>query len=316
MIEKEYYRLDELQNRFGITVHDIHYLLERRLVNPYFHIENTKFIVESWNKSKFIGYVHLIYRGIVTIPESELAKLLHLKKITPLNYLLSKNGHFELVCTDYGYEPYEDFFTEWQPKYQDEKDRPFFTAKLSPFVSRIPFHSYLKAKREAIKLENLESTEGYIHLENFHTPELKLPAAFNTFKFSDICIQREQLVSVGIFKILEQTKNEYLIEQGPPASNRDSENDSQVMGVLNNKFEELLARILRENQTPSSKLIHKILCTECKLEEDTRQYDIENILLDVVDDVIVWHDIYSKKKQKRCSFRRLENQLSDVRKLI
>ena len=86
--------------------------------------------------------------------------------------------------------------------------------------------------------------------------------------------------------------------------------------MLNNKFEELLARVLRSNQNLSSKLVHKILCAECQLEEDSRQYDIDNILLDVVDDVIVWHDIYSKKKQKRCSYRRLENLLSPIRKLI
>ena len=59
MIEKEYYRLDELQSRFGITESDIQYLLERRLVNACFHIENTKFIVESWNKSKCSGQLIL-----------------------------------------------------------------------------------------------------------------------------------------------------------------------------------------------------------------------------------------------------------------
>ena len=83
-----------------------------------------------------------------------------------------------------------------------------------------------------------------------------------------------------------------------------------------NAFDNLILRILRSDRTYTAKSIFKILAHESSLEEDTRQFDIENILLDHIDDIIIWKDFLSKSPEKRCSLATLGNKLTNIRKTL
>ena len=51
-------------------------------------------------------------------------------------------------------------------------------------------------------------------------------------------------------------------------------------------------------------------------EEDSRKFDTHNILIDAVDDKLVWKDKLSRLEEKSVSLRRLENILTEVKKTI
>ena len=150
MIEKEYYRLEELKKRFHLTENDVRYLVEKKLVKACFSIRKTKFVVDGWDGDSRIGYAHINYQGLIALPDAEVDSLIANGKITPLNYLLSLGGAIQLVETDYplGMARPKTFEEAWKPKYACHRNAEFMEARLSPFVSKTFWHSYETAKKE------------------------------------------------------------------------------------------------------------------------------------------------------------------------
>ncbi len=316
MIEKEYYRLDDLQHRFNMTLSDIKYLLEERKIPLCFHVRRQSFVVGLFRKFDFIGFCSVQYEGLVRVADQYINSVCENSKIKPERYSLLQRQKAKFINSEYEWEQKwpNSYIQGWQPKLLSDIDSNILAAKLYPEFRTTP--QWAAGMLVAIGANAIAKYKGFKQIneeelvkEAFEVEEKALYPDWLFFKLEDICIQHEHLESLGLVKsrgtIIEQvsTAPETIIPLNPAIQ-------------LKNQFEELLSRILKANQHLSSKLVHKILCNECELEEDSRQYDIENILLDVVGDVIVWHDIYSKKKQKKCSFRRLENQLSVVRKLL
>lgn len=86
--------------------------------------------------------------------------------------------------------------------------------------------------------------------------------------------------------------------------------------VSSHDFDELLANILQDNKGIKQKEVMRVLTEEARSEEDTRKYDIRNILLDEVEGKIVWQDFGGTKQEKIYSSKTIANRLTEVRKLI
>lgn len=322
MIVKEYYRLEDLKHRFNMTDADIKYLLEEQKIPLCFYVERQPFVLGFFNNENFTGHCNIYYKGLVKVPYGYTRDICNGREICPKEYLLLQQRNVEYINSKYAYElemPNE-YFRSWHPLRED--NLPEFSpddleAKLYPWYRKRPqwdLGILLANGMNAFAVsKGLEPAYGEEFVKNkLQIKEMGLYPNWLFFKFEDICVQHNYLVKIGLI----ETSPVVLEQPDKVRANSTREFVPLTEQFQLNKFEELLARILRANQHISSKLVHKILCTECQLEEDARPYDIENILLDIVDDAIIWHDIYSKKKQRKCSFRRLENQLSEVRKTL
>lgn len=322
MIEKEYYRLEDLKHRFNMTDADIKYLLEEQKIPLCFYVERQPFVLGFFNHENFTGHCNIYYKGLVKVPYGYTRDLCNGREICPKEYLLLQQRNIEYINSKYAYElemPNE-YFKSWHPLRED--NLPEFSpddleAKLYPWYRKRPQWDLGMILTTGINVYEVSKGRAPTYGEEFvkdklQIKEMGLYPDWLYFKFGDICVPHNSLVKLGLIQapaaILEQSDNVQVhsITEAAPLPEQ----------FQLNKFEELLTRVLKTNKHLSSKLVHKILCSECELEEDSRQYDIENILLDVVGDVIVWHDYYSKKKQKSCSFRHLENTLTKIRRAL
>ena len=307
MIEKEYYRLEELKERFHITENDVRYLVEKKLVKACFSIRKTKFVVDGWDGDSRIGYAHINYQGLIALPDAEVDSLIANGKITPLNYLLSLGGAIQLVETDYpfGMARPKTFEEAWKPKYACHRNAEFMEARLSPFVSKTFWHSYQTAKKEVNYSRELFPKNEECESKLAISKKLDLPLSFNMLQFSDICIRHNDLVA-----------NNLVVEE---AQHKDIEPTDQTHNIINleNEFEDLVASIILKNpQKLTAKKIHRILCDESAREIDQRLYDKNNILLGEEQGVISWRDKYRNNKERSYLQSSLDNVISTVKSKI
>lgn len=304
MIEKEYYRLEDLKHRFNMTEADVLYLLEQRLAKACFYVDSTAFVIGGWNKERFIGYAHVNYRGLISLPERELKDLLRARKVTPVDYMLPNNQNIQLSSTEYGLElaTPNNYIQAWKPKTPAEISWDFIPARLCPHVAE----TFVYGMQKAFDMFLATRPEKHVVAPQFEkyrdVPKQKLTYYSKTFSFSDICIRHEELVSAGVI-----SRPETLIQPKP-------ENDAIK---LDNEFEDLLAAIiLRSPQKLTAKKIHRILCDECEREEDSRLFDKNNILLSEDQGVITWRDKYRNNTQRSYSQASLSNVISKMNSKI
>jgi hypothetical protein len=308
MIKKDYYRLDDLKHRFNMTEADILYLLEQRLVKACFYVDSTEFVIGGWSNKGFIGYAHVRYRGLINLPEEELQKLLRAKKVTPMNYLLANDKNIELSSSEYELElaTPNNYIYAWKAKAPAEISWDFIPARLGPYVTETFLHAVQKTLNMCLE-QQTKSTALDPSLEKYRNlPAQKLTAHFKTFLFSEICIRHQDLVSCKVIS----DKAESVPDDLPVSASAMSQ---ELKGTC---FENLITRIFMSDRTLSAKSVFKILAYESSLEEDSRHFDIENILLDHIDDIIIWKDYLSKSTEKRCSLATLGNKLTNIRKTV
>lgn len=68
-MKKLYYRLGELQDRYGISTYDIRYLLEREQLPLCFYRPQRTFITGRENNFQFIAFGYVAYFGLVEIAQ-------------------------------------------------------------------------------------------------------------------------------------------------------------------------------------------------------------------------------------------------------
>lgn len=308
MIKKEYYRLDDLKHRFQMTEADVLYLLEQRHVRACFYVDNTKFIIGGWSNKGFVGYAHVQYRGLITIPESELQKLLRDRTVQPVNYLLPNCANISLLSTDYGFQLQtpNNYIHAWKSKPPTDISWAFIPAKLEPQVSDTFVHSIQKAVEVCLNQQN-KTTETNLVEEKFRDlPKQKFAVELRKFLFSDICLSHIDLVACKA--ISAPTEAERLENCSTNLNNKTA--------LHLNQLDKLILKIIIHDRTLTAKNVFKILAHESGMEEDSRHFDSENILLDNIDDLIIWKDSLSKTLEKKCSLVTLANKMTYIRKSL
>lgn len=307
MIEKEYYRLDDLKHHFNMTESDVHYLIAEKNVPPCFYIPQTTFIIGGWQKSDFIGYANVNYEGLIAIPQPYVKELVNKRKVLPYHFSLLNKAKIRQIDTDYDCElPLPNNYIQgWKAKELSEISWPTIPAKLYPHVATTLKHTFKDLLMTFAKDETDKAVTAKKFDDSFgETSKEELRPIYKTFLFSEVCIRHEDLVSCGIIKVHEHTSPAPLLNDGKT-------------GKLDNEFEDLLAAIILSSPKKlTAKKIHRILCDECEREEDSRLFDKNNILLGEDQGVITWRDKYRNNKQRNYMQTTLNTIISDVRKKI
>ncbi|WP_273023493.1 hypothetical protein [Rheinheimera sp.] len=307
MIEKEYYRLDDLKHRFKMTESDVHYLIAEKNVPPCFYMPKTTFIIGGWQKSDFIGYANVNYEGLIAIPQPFVKELANKRKVLPYHYSLLNKAKIQQIDTDYDCElPLPNNYIQgWKAKDLSQINWPTIPAKLYPYVAPTIKHTFKDLLMTFAKDEVGKTAAAKRFDDSFgETPKEELRPIYKTFLFSDICIRHEDLVNCGIITVRENTSPAPLLSDAN-------------LRKLENEFEDLLAAIILSSPKKlTAKKIHRILCEECEREEDKRHFDTNNILLGEDQGVISWRDKYRNNKERSYLQSSLDNVISTVKSKI
>lgn len=323
MIEKKYYRYDELERRFNLSFSDLQYLVENYKIDLVFLIEQNQFIIgDVISKKGFVGQASVTCRGLIKIAHFEQMELITKRKIKCTYFRLFDNKTISNFSVDYPFVtplPHSTLY-DWKPKKRNEITWSDVSAKLLP-TEREPILDTMKN----IFFEGIDNlTENSSTEENDFTalkaysasmktsPKLEFFCADIKFTLNDICLLHSDLVRLNIIPSPSPFLDGDVIHTPKQHKLPTSKNTL----VFDNDFHELLAGILRVNKALPAKKIFKILTEESLLEEDTRHYDIKNILLDEVDGILIWKDRLSRTHERKCSLRTLENTLSKIRAVI
>lgn len=306
MIEKEYYRLDELAG-LNVTEGTLRYFIEQNKLTPAFFVPFKDYVLGGYINGKFNGFAIANYRGLVGITKNNNSKLLEKGKVTTNTITLlqidnivikSYNYPFNIPCPN-------DYISGWLKTNPITKDWQLVPAKFYPqerdsgwSVCTDILKTFTKSEEEKKQLENNLFADQ---------PKRVLSSIGFDFVLSDLCIRHCDLLTLGLIKPeynkLPRKQKLQLSEQLEKIN-------------FKNEFEELLANILKSKPRIQAKKIHRILCDECATEEDSRQFDHHNILKADDQGIISWRDKYRGNAERSYTFDSLKNVISNVRKKI
>ncbi|MGY8874964.1 MAG: hypothetical protein ACKVJ5_01220 [Pseudoalteromonas sp.] len=270
MIEKEYYRLDELEKRFDLSFSDVLYLVENSKLYLAFRLTDNKFIIGGWAKGNgFIGYASVKYSGFASITQKDQLTLLSKHK-TNCKYfwLLNKD---KIVSANYDY-PFESktpnaFLHTWQPKQPSNISWDRIPAKLFPKEQEHTLHSFKNAMTNTFKALGAEQSKPNEYEKEFDAriPKVQFYSEGINFELADICVLHEDLLKAGIGKtqeIAEVTKAISPITK-----------DIQTSETRTDDFHELLVRLISAEPALTAKLYWRNLEYELDDNKDYRVFD-------------------------------------------
>ncbi|MBG9989645.1 hypothetical protein [Pseudoalteromonas sp. NZS37] len=308
MIEKEYYRLDELEKRFDLSFSDVLYLVENSKLDLAFRLADNKFIIGGWAKGNgFIGYASVKYSGFASITQKDQLTLLSKHK-TNCKYfwLLNKD---KIVSANYDY-PFESktpntFLHTWQPKQPSDISWDKIPAKLFPKEQEHTLHSFKNAMTNTFKALGAEQSKPNEYEKEFDAriPKVQFYSEGINFGLTDICILHTDLVKAGI-----TNKLEVVIPPIPTSSQL-----NQTPKTRTDDFHDLLIRLVDAEPELTAKEYWRLLENEAEDIEGFRVFDKYNLLIEVSGNHIKWQD-RNKKIRKSISFSSFSNRLTKVRK--
>jgi hypothetical protein len=312
MIAKHYYRIEELEFKFGISKSDVLYLVEQNKIRLAFYREASQYLIGGWLKNGFVAYGAVKYEGVVTIERDIGLKVFAKGKADTLNFQLCERDNINYLTGEYPFSiplP-NDYLFNWNAKSLDEIKWDRIPARIYPsegesgmsmIADTIKTFAAIKSRGE-----KTEETDALVEKHYGKFPKRVLRGTSVVLNLSDACVllsDIEGLVAMSTDKAVS-------------TQNLKQDSQSKRLTKFDNDFDELLAKILQANKGIRQKEIMRILTEEARSEEDARKYDTRNILLDEVEGKIVWQDFGSTKQEKHYSSKTIANRLTEVRKLI
>jgi len=315
MIEKEYYRFDELEKRFDLSFSDLKYLVENSKIDLVLYIEQNKFVMGGWLKDKgFIGFATIFYKGLVKVNQSEQLSLLTKNKVDCKTFsLLNK----ENIINHNLYYPFEtqpphSFLFDWRPKVTSDIEWDFIPAKLFPKEREHSIRSIRNMFYDSLDTLEIKAPEQSDKESDFMAkiPQVEFYAEGIKFTLNDICLLHSDLVKVGIIKQIKEIKTHQETESPLIEINSDVSKKSRK-----DDFQELIVKIVTNKPEFTAKEYWRLIESESEEMEGFRTLDIYNLLVGVTGNYIKWQD-RSGKPRKEISFNAFSNRLSKVRKEI
>jgi hypothetical protein len=306
MIKKEYYRLNDLNRYFGITLDDIRYWIERGVIPLKFHRTDAVFVIgDPESQLSFCGHGYVFYDGLVELYQYHDTELIKNGFTTTYNVYLCERERIEFIdihCPQ-AIAPPNQYIKSWEAKHPDQIQGEYFLAMEN--------HDVVQSK----SIEKNSITNGFLIKLDSNSPELHIEVKPVRYELEQICITEESLLELGVIesdlltcrsKAMQKSNDEQIL----------TEQKSMPRHRFANQFQELLARIVNRDRTLKPKQIHRILSNECKIDEDERTFDTDHIMLDCVNGVLVWKDIHSMQPEKNCQIGTLRNHLTEVRRIL
>jgi hypothetical protein len=315
MIEKEYYRFDELEKRFDLSFSDLQYLVENSKIDLAFHIEQNQFVMGGWLKKKgFIGYSTIFYKGLVKVNHSEQLTLLAKNKVISKTFSLLNKKNIINHDLEYPFEtqPPHSFLFDWRPKVITDIEWDFVPAKLFPKEREHSIRSLRNTFMSTLDTLKVEVPKQADKESDFMAkiPQVEFYAEGIKFTLNDICILHNDLVKLEVIKQVKEIKTH-------------QENDIQLVKINSDSpkiprkddFHELFVNIVTHKPEYTAKEYWRLLESESEEMEGFRALDNYNLLIEITGNYIKWQD-RSGKPRKDISFTAFSNRLSKVRKEV
>jgi len=315
MIEKEYYRFDELEKRFDLSFSDLQYLVENSKIDLAFHIEQNQFVMGGWLKGKgFIGYATIFYRGLVKVSHSEQQSLLSKNKVNCKTFSLINKENIINHNLDYPFETQtpHSFLFDWRPKVISDIEWDYIPAKLFPKEREHSIRSIRNMFYKSFDTLEKKAPEQADKESDFMAkiPKVEFYSDGINFTLNDICILHSDLVKVDVIKqvkaiqVHQETEPQLVeVNSEPPTKTRKDD------------FHELVEIIVKHKPDSTAKEYWRLLESESEEMEGFRELDKYSLLIEVTGNHIKWQD-RSGKPRKDISFNAFSNRLSKVRKEI
>lgn len=311
MIEKEYYRFDELEKRFELSLSDLRYLVESSKIEPTFYLEQSKCIFGGWLKEKgFVGFGIANYRGLVKISKQEQHELLSTNKVTIKSIRILNRGGISNISEEYPFEsdlPHS-FLHAWQPRALSDITWSEIPAKLFPIEQEHGFRVLSKTFNQIIQAtagKELEVTDQSVKaLEAI--PEKTFYVEGVQLNNTDICLLHSDLVKIGVLTTRTTVDTPELVL---PHNNA---NDSLKR---TDDLNELLIRVVEDHPELTAKEYWRILEGEVEELEGFRLLDKYNILSEIDGNMIKWQDRRGKPR-KPLSYSAFANRLTKVKRTV
>ena len=309
MIEKEYYRFDELEKRFELSLSDLRYLVESSQIELAFYLEQNSLLFGGWLKEKgFIGFGMASYRGLIKISKQEQHELLSTSKTTIKYIRILNRGGISNLDKEYPFESDlpNSFLHAWQPRALSDITWSEIPAKFFPIEQEHGFRTLGKALNQIVQAttgKEQEATEQSmkaleaIPKKSFYVKGVQLSHA-------DICLLHSDLVKIGVVK--------------SSAAGETSKLPKPVKGEISTSkriddLSELLVRVVDKHPEYTAKQYWRALERESEEVEGFRLIDKYNILTEVEGNQIRWQD-RAGKLRKPVSFSSFTNRLTEARK--
>ncbi|MBW8189672.1 hypothetical protein K0504_01375 [Neiella marina] len=298
MLDREYYRASELKRLYGIELEDIRYWIERGHIPLLFYrTQGTFFIGDPYQQPIFFGHACVFYDGLVELPKWRSVELLKEGEAQSTILFLKERERIEFidtVCPEVVYPPNRHIRGWVEKDPEDIEGDDFFALEHHKII---PENGGTEAE-----IWDAIARDG-------KAPSWKAKFIGESYSLSEICITHENLQELMGFEG-DSSESSVTLEANS------NERSSQTSFEFANQFHELLARILDHDRTLKPKQVLRILSKEVIQEEDDRIFDTEAILLDYVNDVLVWRDVFAEQPERHCRLGTLRNHIAEVRRNI
>ena len=311
MIEKEYYRIDDLEKRFDLTLSDLRYLVESSKIELTFYVDNSKLIFGGWLKDKgFVGFGVANYHGLVKVAKQTQLEVLSKDKSTVRYFSARNKGGFSNVIHEYPFESDlpNNFLYAWQPKTLNSIKWDEIPAKLFPEEQENGVRTLGKAINQFVQVttgKEIESTEESLKaLETL--PKKSFYVKGIEVGLADICLLHSDLINIGVAKSSATVESPELELPTKEQSKSQKRTDD---------LNELLIRIVEAKPELTAKEYWRVLESEVEELEGFRLLDKYNILSEIDGNMIKWQD-RTGKPRKPLSFLAFTNRIAKVRSTV
>ncbi|WP_394129659.1 hypothetical protein [Shewanella maritima] len=293
---KAYYRLSELNETCGLSDADIQYLSTDTEVSFCLYCQSTDVLIGGWVKGKFSCFGQAKYAGLISMTKNQQTELFEKSKIYVGSSTILQQNKISHYSTDYP-------FTVEVPNTVIEKWLATPFDKI-PF-EYMPFYFYPQERTSMLKeFENM--CKGVASSRDTSTPceppkplKKELFHHSQSFTLDDACITSEELKKANSYFSRNIRNN--LEDDEPKQLANSTQKNSRPIDLL-------LQTMLEQYPDEQASQIWNRLGED--ILNDPRQFDTDEIIDEIGNDILYWFDIKSELKQmKKKSFYNLIREL-------
>jgi hypothetical protein len=288
LLDKTYYKISEIDKRFGLTLEDIQFLVENKKLKLSFFSPKDNYLIGNQTNAGFIGIGTVTYEGVIGINRNDALSILRKEQVKINTFALLEPEN----CNDWsGQYPFDvecpnDYICDWVATNPATLKWPFFPARLIPKQtsnSMKMFVNSMAKSLEACSANNNEFMEQFRKYED--KPDKFLRFSSRTIEFRDACILKSDLDNL----------NQKI---GPTEGSPD----------FSNIFHNLVNNLIQSQPKLSAAKLWRFIKAQFDLEND--DIDPDSILREVSDNEIIWEDSEGKDRtMKKRSFLQLYKRL-------
>lgn len=320
MIIKNYYRLEELEPKFGISQSDIRYYVEQGRLALAVFLPIQRYVFGGWEAGKFVGVGVGDYQGIARLSLADSMAVYVNESIQVSAVSVPNTGGISHWSGEYPFSVTtpNDVMHKWLVV-SDLKRITW------PFIAAKPFPKEIDSGWAVVKSLLDTVSEQALTANNMMSNPADKPTSDKREQFGEFVKNKPQRVlkHIGITLglkdacVLHADLNalELVKDPRPERSSIVTEATDDDKSVRRTQFAELLISVLQKYPSAKAKDIWKILESECVLSEGEREFDHHNILVDVSAEEVAWKSRYTGETSYT-KFTSFNNTVSAARKAL